>query len=68
VERTHEIQVFSRKPLIGRRQWHWRLVALANGKKVCGSLEGYNNRVDMIDTIRNIRTGLPDAQIVDVES
>lgn len=66
VERTHKIEVFSRKPLIGRRQWHWRCVELRSGKKVCGSLGGYNNRPEMLDILRRIRTGLPAAQIVDV--
>jgi uncharacterized protein YegP (UPF0339 family) len=58
-----KVQVFSRKKLVGRRQWHFRVVG-ANGEIVAQS-EGYFNRADMMSTLRLLRSQLPKAEIVD---
>lgn len=46
-------QIFSRKPLLGRRQWYFRLRA-ANHKIITTS-EGYYNREDCFQTLLLVR-------------
>ena len=40
------LEVYSRKPLIGRRQWRWRIVAL-NNKIIAQGSESYVNVSDL---------------------
>jgi uncharacterized protein YegP (UPF0339 family) len=58
-----KVQVFSRKKLLGRRQWYFRVVG-GNGETVAQS-EGYFNRADLMSTLRLLRSQLPSAEIVD---
>ena len=64
---SHEIQIFSRKPLFGRKQWYWRAIRYRGGKKVCGSLEGYNNLDDLGNTLQELMAGMQSANIVYVD-
>lgn len=59
---THKLEIYSRKPLIGRRQWRWRLKA-ANGKIIGASSESYNNYEDCEMNILLVRDGLTNAGI-----
>jgi len=49
-----QFEIYSRKPLIGRRQYRWRLRA-RNGKIIAASSEGFNNRQDCLDNAYNVR-------------
>jgi hypothetical protein len=49
-----EIFVYSRKPLIGRRQWRWRANHI-NGHKLGVSSESYNNRTDCIAALLTLK-------------
>jgi uncharacterized protein YegP (UPF0339 family) len=58
-----KIEVFSRKPLIGRPKWFFRIRAM-NGQIVAQS-EGYSRRLDAVSTAHSIRSGLANAEIKD---
>lgn len=59
------IETFSRKPLIGRRQYYARIVSARNGKTLWRTSEGYNNRSDRDAAIEAL--GLSRVRIVEVE-
>lgn len=59
-----KIKVFSRKRLLLRPVWYFRIVA-SNGEPVAQS-EGYARRIDMMETVRTLKSQLPSAEIVDV--
>ena len=62
------IEIFeSRRLGIGPKQWHWRAVA-RNGRKIAGSLEGYSNRGDLLDTLALLRADFPSARLVSSET
>jgi len=57
-----KIKLFSRRGIRGRR-WYFRIVAV-NGEPVAQS-EGYHNRQDALSTIRLLRVGMPQAELVE---
>lgn len=58
-----KIEVFQeRRMIVGPKQWRWRAVA-ANGRKVAGSLEGYNKLADLYDTLNLLRDRFPTARV-----
>ena len=58
------IELFSRKRLIGRPKWHFRIVA-KNGQIVAQS-EQYSRRLDAVATAESLRDNLGSAEIRDV--
>jgi uncharacterized protein YegP (UPF0339 family) len=54
------VEVYSRKPLLGRRQWRWRAVH-DNGRIMATSGEGYNNEGDCRNAIRTLSRLFPKA-------
>lgn len=60
-----DIETFSRKPLMRRRQHYFRFVNRANGKTIAVS-EGYFNEADMLATLRGIKANAADAPIVKI--
>jgi uncharacterized protein YegP (UPF0339 family) len=59
-----KIEIYSKKPLVGRRQWRWRAVH-DNGNVMANGGEGYANREDMMNSIRTLRGLFPNAKLVD---
>lgn len=51
------LEIYSKKPLFGRRQYRWRIKA-RNGKIIASSSEGYNNRSECIDNIFLLKESL----------
>jgi uncharacterized protein YegP (UPF0339 family) len=58
------IELFSRKRLVGRPRWFFRIRA-GNGEIVAQS-EGYSRRIDARGTADALKAGLANAEIVDV--
>jgi ribonuclease HI len=48
---TLRIETYSKKPLLGRRQYRARVVNEQNGKVQWVTSEGYNNRADLMSAI-----------------
>lgn len=48
-----QLELYFKKPLIGRGQWRWRIRAL-NYKIVAQGSEGYNNFNDMLAAIDTV--------------
>jgi hypothetical protein len=65
MNRTHRIETFSRKPLLKRRQYYFRIVRIDNGQVVAQS-EGVNNALDRNRTVSALSLGRP-MQVVEVE-
>jgi uncharacterized protein YegP (UPF0339 family) len=57
------IELFSRKRLLKRPLWYFRVVA-TNGQVVAQS-EGYSRRLDAKETAEGLKAQLPRAPIVD---
>lgn len=57
------IELFSRKRLIGRPKWFFRIVA-RNGETVAQS-EAYSRRIDAMDTAHMLKEQIPSARVVD---
>ena len=47
-----------------KKEWRWRLVH-QNGHIMADSAEGYNERMDMMDSIHTIQIDVPFARIVE---
>lgn len=58
-----KIELFSRKRLIGRPLWYFRIRA-HNGQVVAQS-EGYARRIDAMDTAHHLKEALGKATVVD---
>lgn len=58
-----KIVLFSRKRLLGRPKWYFRIVA-RNGETVAQS-EGYSRRIDAMDTAHHIKESIGKATVVD---
>jgi uncharacterized protein YegP (UPF0339 family) len=59
------IETFTRKRLLGRPLWYFRIIAL-NGETVAQS-EGYSRRIDCIETAHSLRANLGKAEICDAD-
>jgi len=58
------IELFKRKPLIGRPRWYFRVVA-RNGETIAQS-EGYSRRMDCMATAELLRDKASEADIREV--
>jgi uncharacterized protein YegP (UPF0339 family) len=59
-----KIEIFSRRSLIGLPRWYFRVRA-GNGKIIAQS-EGYSRHIDARSTAYSLKSGIPNAEIVDV--
>lgn len=60
-----EIEVYpARRGLLLRQQWRARTVSINNRKRITGTLEGYNNRQEVIDIMARLHPTLPIFQVV----
>ena len=50
-----------------RGEWYWVLNA-ANGKVICKSTDGYQNRGDCVSSIKLVKTLAPTAKVWDVST
>ena len=55
------IEIYSRKPLLRKRQWYFRIKG-ENGEIVAQS-EGYKNRTDCISTVHLLKRELAGARL-----
>jgi uncharacterized protein YegP (UPF0339 family) len=56
-----KIEIFSRRSLVGRKRWYFRVRA-GNGEPIAQS-EGYSRRVDAVGTAHLLKTGLANAEV-----
>lgn len=56
------VKIYSKKPIFGRRQWHWNATH-RNGNKMANGGEGYNNASDCEAAFRTIARDLRYAPI-----
>lgn len=66
VAKPYRIETFTRRTMLRGTQHYFRICSTANGKTVAPS-EGYKNRKDRDDIINSLRSGLGNAEIVEVE-
>lgn len=65
---TIRIEKYSRKPLVGRRQYSARIVEAHNGNPIWRTTESYNNRSDRDYAIDLLGQYMAFAEIVDLDS
>jgi len=53
MENKYTVETYSRKPLLERRQYYWR-IRHWNGNIIARSSEGYNNKQDCEDARRRL--------------
>ena len=59
----YTIEFYSRKPLLKRRQYYWR-IRHANGNIVADSGEGYYNKADRNEAYYRLRAGIRDESFI----
>ncbi len=59
-----KIEMFSRRNLIGRKKWYFRIRA-GNGEVVAQS-EAYSRRIDAMGTVQAIRQDVGTAEVVEL--
>ena len=60
---TYKFETFSRKPLLGRRHYYWR-IRHQNGRIICHSSEGYYNYQDMMEAYYRMRYAINDGRVM----
>lgn len=62
---THEFRIWKSK---ANDEWYWSLVAVRGGESIAIGGEGFSSEYAVRRSIENLKTRVPDAPIVEIES